>query len=109
MKLLHWAYFYKARILEMFKQHDGAVGAFRDALAANPQFGLAASCLGHLHASIGQPALAGRNFLVALQIDPNDAVAWFNLGFVYQQQRQQEYAIAAFPNAVRRRPDIDGA
>lgn len=109
MKLLHWAYFYKARILEMLKRHDEAIGAFRDALAADPQFGLAASCQGHLHASLGQPALAVRSFLEALRIAPNDAVAWFNLGFVYQQQKQHADAIAAFQNAVRLKPDIDRA
>ena len=110
MKLLHWAYFYKARILVIVKQNSAAIGAFEAALAANPNFGLAAGCLGHLYAAMGQPGRAERCFLDALRIDPDDAISWFNLGFVQQQQQQQhEKAISAFQNAVRLKPLIDRA
>ena len=37
MKLQHWAYFYKARILEMFKQDAAAIGGVPPRPASRPQ------------------------------------------------------------------------
>src|SRR4029078_11279925 len=48
---------------------------------------------------------AGALFEKAVALDPNLAVAQFNLGTVYHQQKQFEKAIAAFKKVTDIKPD----
>ena len=109
MQLQHWMQFYRARIMLLFKLDAQAIEAFKMALAAKPDFGLAASCLGHHYASRGQGHLAEQWFHEALRIDPHDAVAQFNLGYHYERQRQFDKAVAAFQAAIDLKPKLDQA
>lgn len=109
MKLEHWMHFYRARVFLLLKQEEKAIDALNAAIAANADFALAASCLGHHYASKGQMHLAEKNFLEALRIDPNDAVTHFNLGFNYERQKQYGKAIDAFQSAVKSNPKSDRA
>ena len=109
MKFEQWKHFYRARLFLLLKQDAKAIDGFKMALAANPEFGLAASCLGHLYASRGQVHLAEQSFLEALRINPKDAVSHFNLGFNYERQKQYAKAIDCFKAAIEIRPKIDRA
>ena len=100
MKFDHWQHFYRARFFVLIKQDAKAIKAFKMALVAKPDFGLAASCLGHLYASMGQMHLAELSFLDALRINPNDSVTHFNLGFSYEKQKHFDKAISSFKSAI---------
>ncbi|MDP1716538.1 MAG: tetratricopeptide repeat protein, partial [Burkholderiales bacterium] len=73
MRLLHNVYYHLARFYLVFKRHDAAAESYRMALAANPEFALAASSLGFLHASREHYAEAGAAFRQALDINPGNA------------------------------------
>jgi tetratricopeptide (TPR) repeat protein len=109
MSFRRWVHFYQARFFVLLKQDARAINAYQLALEADKDFGLAASCLGHLYASQGQTQLAERYFLGALRIAPDDAVTHFNLGFIYETQKKYEEAVTAFQTAVRLKPKIDRA
>ena len=109
MQYQHWIQFYRARVLLLFKKDAEAVEAFKAALAAKPDFGLAASCLGHHFASRHQAHLAEQWFLEALRIDPTDAIAQFNLGYHYERQKAFAKAVAAFQAAIDLKPKLDQA
>lgn len=109
MQYQHWVQFYRARILLLFKKDQAAVSAFKSALAAKPDFALAASCLGHHFASRHQAHLAEQWFLEALRIDPTDAVVQFNLGFHYERHKEFARAVTAFQTAIDLKPNLDQA
>jgi tetratricopeptide (TPR) repeat protein len=45
----------------------------------------------------------------SLEIDPTQAAAWFNLGFLLQKREEHEQALAAFDQAVRHHDRLDRA
>ena len=64
MPLQHLIHYYLARFHLALRRHDAAAVAYRQALAANPQFALAAAGLGFLHATrerYAEAADASRN------------------------------------------------
>ena len=109
MRLVEWAPFYRARFFMMFNRHERAIEALQQALAANPGFGRAASCLGYSYAMLGRDDLAVRYFEQATRTDPDNAATHFDLGFVLDRQNEKERAIAAFERAVALKPTLDRA
>lgn len=102
-------HFYRARVLLIFKRDAQAIEAFKMALAAKPDFGLAASCLAHHYASRHQQHLAEQWFHEALRIDPTDAIAQFNLGYHFERHKEFAKAVAAFQAAIDLKPKLDQA
>jgi tetratricopeptide (TPR) repeat protein len=109
MNFEQWAPFYRARLFMLLNLHERAIEGLEKALAANPRFGRAASCLGYAHAMLGRDDLAVRYFEQATQTDASNPATFFDLGFVLDRQGEKERAIAAFERAVALRPTLDRA
>lgn len=107
--MLHWLHFYRARFNLALHRTDGAIVAYRDALAANPRFALAAAGIGFLEASRKQWAAAAQAFQLALDINPGEADFWFNLGYVREQQLDDSAAIQCFERATELNRSLDRA
>ena len=107
--MLHWLHYQRARLMLALQRPDQALQAYADALAARPRYALAAAAAGFLEASRERWAAAVPWFERALQIEPDNAEHWFNLGFVQQQQQQDIPAIRSFDRAVALRRSLDRA
>ncbi|MEE9602386.1 MAG: tetratricopeptide repeat protein [Thermoguttaceae bacterium] len=80
------------------KAHDH----FRRAIALNPYHDRAHVALGRLLESLGNPVGARQQYHVALEIDPNDAKAHFNLGnMAMVEEGGSKRAIEHFKEAIR--------
>ncbi len=107
--MLHWLHYQRAKFHLALRRHDQAMAAFREALAANPRFALAAATAGFHEASCGHWDSAAGFLQQALDIDPGNAELWFNLGYVLQQRNADEDAIRCFERAVALRRGLDRA
>ncbi len=107
--MLHWLHYHRAKLLLALRRHDDALSALRAALAANPQFALAAATAGFQEASREHWDSAAAFFQQALDIEPENAEFCFNLGYIRQQQNQDEEAIRCFERAVAIRRGLDRA
>lgn len=101
-----WRHYWRGQFLSQIKRPEQALAAYHDALDANPNFAQAAHCLGYLHAQRKEYPAAEKYFQLALQLRPH-ARAWYNLGFMRDQQGQKELAIEAFKHAVELDPKLD--
>src|SRR5262249_18005604 len=59
---------------------------------------------GYVHAHKGQPREAEADFTRSLNIEPNDATAYMNRGFVRNDLREGSKAISDFEMALKQRP-----
>ncbi|MGQ0579956.1 MAG: type IV pilus biogenesis/stability protein PilW [Betaproteobacteria bacterium] len=72
-------------------QMKTAVDEFKEALAADPDYGPAHNQLGLVYMSLGEDRLAQASFERALRIDPNDSAANNNYGmFLCRRKREKE-------------------
>lgn len=109
MKLDHWIYFYRGRILQRLGRSHSAERAYRLALHCNPRFARAACALGHLYADRLLYAQAEHWLVEGSRLDPKNPGILFNLGFVRDKMGDPERAIEAFAQAVRIDPKFDRA
>jgi Flp pilus assembly protein TadD len=65
------------------KQYDAAIASFASAVSANARNGFAWGWLGVLHRERGAYAQAEQAYRKAIEARPDDAVAHFNLGILY--------------------------
>ncbi len=93
----------------MLRHEDHAIAAYRDALAVDPQFALAAAGIAMVEASRQRWEAAAQALQQVLHITPDDADIWFNLGYVRQQQNDDVAAIDCFERAVALKRSIDRA
>lgn len=107
--MLHWLHYQRAKFHLALRRHDQAMAAFREALAANPRFALAAATAGFHEASQARWDSAAGFLQQALDIEPENADLWFNLGYVLQQRNADEEAIRCFERAVALRRGLDRA
>jgi tetratricopeptide (TPR) repeat protein len=107
--MLHWLHYQRARFYLALRRHDQALAAFRAALAANPRFAIAAAAAAYEEASREHWDSAGQFLQQALDIEPENADYWFNIGYVHQQQNRDEEAIRCFERAVALKRVIDRA
>jgi tetratricopeptide (TPR) repeat protein len=84
---------------------DGALEAFRRAVAAAPASAVAHSKLGIVYVHQQQLEAAAAEFTKAIQLDPTYAPAYSNLGNVYRERGQLDQAIAQYQKAVSMDPD----
>jgi len=84
---------------------DGAIAAFRQAVAADSSSAVAHSKLGIAYAHRKEWDTAASEFSRALQLDPTYAPAYSNMGNVYRERGQLDQAIAHYQKAVSLDPD----
>jgi tetratricopeptide (TPR) repeat protein len=63
----------------------------------------------HLHAQAGRHTLALADYQSLLALQPDNAVAWFNQGFVLESLGRLHDALAAFTRATELSPGLDRA
>jgi tetratricopeptide (TPR) repeat protein len=104
-----WRHYLRGNFFVWIRQPRVALQAYRDALAADPSMVKAARVAGFLlaeqHDYRGAEAMLRR----AVELDPEDAGTWFNLGYACEHAGQRREAIAAFEKAVAFNPKLDRA
>src|SRR5688572_16572663 len=88
MNVDKWRHYARARLLELLRNSEGAMAAYREALAADPEFRRAANALAYRCAQAGRNAEAIECFERVLRLGARDAAAHFNLAFVYARSGQ---------------------
>ncbi|MBC7941652.1 MAG: type IV pilus biogenesis/stability protein PilW [Chitinophagaceae bacterium] len=81
-------------------QIDTALSEVNQAISAKPDMGEAYSLRGLIYAGLGEARLAEQNFQRALQINPRDADAMHNFGWVQCQAQRFVEANALFEQAL---------
>lgn len=107
--MLHWLHYLYARFHLALRRHDNAIVELRAALAANPRFVLAAATAGFQEASCENWDAAAKFMQQAIDIEPENADLWFNLGYIFQQQNKDADAIRCFERTVALRRGLDRA
>lgn len=65
--------------------------------------------MGLLYEELGEEQLAKEKFLKILEIDPNEARAYYGLGVLYDERNHYEEALAYYKKAIELDPDYDRA
>lgn len=107
--MLHWLHYQRARLYLVLRRYDDALAAFRAALAVNPRFALAAATAGFQEASREHWDAAEQFMQQAIDIEPENADFWFNLGYIFQQQNRDADAVRCFERTVALRRGLDRA
>lgn len=105
----NWRHYIRGRILEAFGRRPAAIAAYADAVRADPAFHRAVNRSAYLLASMERFAEAEEYFRKVLSLEPQNAVAHFNLGFTLQRLGRHDQAIERFHEATRLDPKIDRA
>src|SRR5581483_7541826 len=79
---------------------DGAVAAYKRALALDDAHPDAHINLGRLFHERGELASGVRHYQRALELRPDDGVAAFNLGVVLEDQERLDEAVSAYLTAI---------
>lgn len=102
-----------ARLAVRFKQYERALEIYSGIEAAAARGGADAAgpvmAQGHVWGLKGDRARARAEFERALRLDPNLAVAHFNVGWVCDQQGLHDDALRHFARALALKPDHDRA
>ena len=109
MNFDHWRHYARGWIFHFFGQSDTAYEAFVTAHQIDPADLRAARHLASIAAERRQWDAAASWFGKVLDHAPDEADAWFNLGFVQEQGGHSTLAIEAFKNAVHHKPAQDRA
>ncbi|EAW35602.1 hypothetical protein L8106_13365 [Lyngbya sp. PCC 8106] len=96
--------FQEANQLQRSGQLEEAVGAYRQAIAENPDFYWSYHNLGETLWKLGRLDEAVEVFRQAVALNPSAAWSHFNLGEVLEQQGRTEEAIAAYRQALQFNP-----
>lgn len=110
MKFLNrWFYLLVAYWAIILKKHDIAADYMVLAAALKPKdprlLTTAASCMN----AGGRNAEAESLLRRAVEISPDYAAAWFNLGFLIQKRQDHNEAVACFEQAIRQDEKLDRA
>ncbi len=81
-----------------------AVQKLRDAVEADPEFGMAYSLLGKIHRQAGRYEQSAAAYEQATQVNPWSFTDYYNLGQVYAAMKQTEKAYAAYAKACELKP-----
>ena len=99
----------RANTALFFKRTPEAVRAFREMLEVDPRNELAGLMLGNVLAEAGDRAGAVAQLEQITATNPSHADAWFNLGFLHDQEDRLADAERCFRRAVELRPSLDRA
>ena len=105
----HWRYYIRGRLLEALGRAHQSITAYQAALRVKPDFHRCSNRVAYILAGLERYAEAEPYFRAALDADPGNAVAHFNLGYTYDKRGMLEKAIEAFRAATRLNPRIDRA
>lgn len=104
-----WRHYLRGNFFVWIRRPKAALAAYREALAADPGMAKAARVVGFLlaeqHDYRGAEAMLAR----AVELEPEDAGTWFNLGYVREHGGQRQTSIEAFRKAVEINPKLDRA
>lgn len=109
MNYEHWRHYARGWVFHFFGKADVAYEAFVAAHRADPRD---VQSVRHLAAiAVGRQRwdVAEAWFEKVLELAPDDADTWFNLGFTRERSGRAEAAITAFREAVRLKPSQDRA
>lgn len=99
----------RGMFFNMLGQRERALAAYLDSHRADPTHAATLSTLGWLEARQERWAEAEAWFARAVEVEPNDAHAWFNLAYVRDKGGMDEAAVAAFQRATGLNPSNDRA
>jgi tetratricopeptide (TPR) repeat protein len=104
-----WRHYLRGNFFVWLRRPKPALAAYRLALAAAPDEARIARVAGFLLAE--QKDYAGAEALLrrAVEVDPEDAGTWFNLGYACEHGGRRREAITAFQRAVALNPGLDRA
>jgi tetratricopeptide (TPR) repeat protein len=109
MSLEAWRHYLRARLLETFRRHPQALDEYRACLRYDAGFARARNGLAFRLAALGRHDEAETHFAQAVHAQPDNAVLWFNLGFLRDRRHDHPRAAEAFREAVRLNPKLDRA
>lgn len=99
----------KVIVLLWFNRHDEVLARL-DAMAAQfPDARFPVATRAHLLAQLRRPHEAIEAHRRLVEIDDGDAAAWFNLGFLLEEQEAWDDALHAFERATAADPGLDRA
>lgn len=104
-----WRFYLRGYVMEMFKRPQAALEAYDACARVAPAFFEARRSIALIHARAERWAAAAEHLRLALDLAPDDADTWFNLGFVQDKLGHAQEAIDAFRKAVERKPGLDRA
>ncbi|PKO63937.1 MAG: hypothetical protein CVU23_09240, partial [Betaproteobacteria bacterium HGW-Betaproteobacteria-17] len=93
----------------MLGQTERALAAYQDSHRADPAHVATLRTLAWLEAKQERWIAAEAWFERAVEIEPDDAPTWFNLGYVRDRGGMDDAAIAAFQRATELNPNNDRA
>jgi Flp pilus assembly protein TadD len=99
----------RGMLLNMLGQREGALAAYRDSLAADPNHAETLRTLGWLEAQQERWTEAEAWLARAVEREPDDAPTWFNLAYARDKGGMDDAAIVAFQRATELNPKNDRA
>ena len=99
----------RGMFFNMLGRRERALDAYRDSHRADPTHAGTLRTLGWLDARLEHWPAAEAWFARAVELEPNDAHAWFNLGYVRDKGGMDEAAVAALKRATELDPNNDRA
>ena len=108
-KLRLWWLKFRASMALMFKWPTEAMRAYREMLDIDSRNELAHLMIGNLLADAGDKAGAIAQLEQLIAVNPANADAWFNVGFLHDQDDRLDDAERCFRKAVHLRPSLDRA
>ena len=94
----------KAEVLVARQAWDGAIAAYREAIAANPSDPALRNRLGICYQRKGDAKAARKAYQKALDLRNDYAEAWNNLGTIDHARGKYKQAIAAYSRAIQAKP-----
>ena len=93
----------------VLQRRQAALNCFAGMQRCRPQDRYALASQGHVRAQMGDFASALLPLQQLVDLDLEDASAWFNLGYVLEQADQRDEAATAFRRALTIQPGMDRA
>jgi tetratricopeptide (TPR) repeat protein len=109
MNFDHFRFTLRAIVFDWLRQPERALSAYVDSFRADPGDARAARSVAWIHAQKQRWAAAAEWFDKALEIEPEHADTWFNLGYAREHAGNRAGALEAFSRATELNPKHDRA
>jgi tetratricopeptide (TPR) repeat protein len=109
MNLDAWRHYLRGRVFQRLHRTDRALAEYRAALKHDHRHTRAAHAAAFLLAGAKRWSEARDVLLAMLRLEPRNADAWFNLGYIHEQLGDNTAATEAFRTAVGRDAKLDRA